>query len=228
LLPGSKSKVHITFVDELTIIGVAPKPYKGAAMQLSADGRILFGTVKHPPQQSDEDSDDDWPRASPRALPAAAPYGFLTAALLSGGPPADPAFAGFPLQLLLQVQTTTSGGQSHAAASAPWSRAHVALADSERARVQVWRIDGLEGALPTGRGRAGGARDVLSQEALGRVRANIVAEWQAPAEDVGRGETDRRAGARQFGMGAARAGEAEEGADVPVGRGCCADLVWLD
>jgi hypothetical protein len=142
------------------------------------------------------------------------------------------------------VSTTTSGGQSNAVSPAPWSRAHLALADSERARVQVWRVDGLAGALPTGGGGGGGggaagARDVLSEEALRRVRANIVAEWQAPREDVGVAERDRAVGAgvarRQatnlaapWAVSGAAAWGGRAGAQVPVGRGCCADVVWLD
>ena len=209
-------------------------------MQLSADGRILFGTVKYPPRKAEDDNNNDGrplrrrQSRPPPSSPADPPYGFLTATLLSA-PPRNPALTGFPLQLLLQVQTTTSGGQSNAAATAPWSRAHVALADSERARVQVWRIDGLAGPLPSGEIRGGGGgRDVLSEEALRRIRANIVAEWQAPAEDVGGGERDwRPAGvtrqeadlAAPWAMAADRGGQ---GVDVPAGRGCCADLVWLD
>jgi hypothetical protein len=209
----------------LTVTAITPKFYKAAGMQLSADGRILFGTVISPPRKpdaDDSDSDDDRPQQSrpPPSSPAAPPYGFLTATLLSA-PPRDPALTGFPLQLLLQVQTTTSGGQSNAAVPAPWSRAHVALADSERARVQVWRIDGLAGALPSGESRGATGRDVFSEEALRRVRASIVAEWQAPKEDVGVAEKDRRSRA----VGAAEEGRA---AGVPLGRGCCADLVWLD
>jgi hypothetical protein len=208
-------------------------------MQLSADGRILFGTVKYPPRKPDDDNDAGRSlrrRQSrpPPSSPAAPPYGFLTATLLSA-PPRDPALTGFPLQLLLQVQTTTSGGQSNAAVPAPWSRAHVALADSERARVQVWRIDGLAGPLPGGGSKGGGGgRDLLSEAALLGVRANIVAEWQAPAEDVGGGERDwKAAGARRreadlAAPWAMAADRGSQGVDVPVGRGCCADVVWLD
>jgi hypothetical protein len=195
-------------------------------MYLSGDGRILFGTVKYPPPKPDDDDDDsDRPRLHrrqsrpPPFTNVAPPYGFLTATLLSA-PPHNPSLTGFPLQLLLQVSTTTSGGQSNAAAPAPWSRAHLAIADSERGRVQVWRVDGLDGALPSGEGgAAGGARDVMSEAALGRIRANIVAEWQAPAEDVGGTAVVER---RQEADGVASR------ADVPVGRGCCSDLVWLD
>lgn len=82
--------------------------------------------------------------------------GFLTAILLeSQDLPAGTGFkaatsAGYPRSVLLQVSTSTSGGRSNGLSVAPWSNEYVALADSEKGLVQVWRFEGISAALGSG------------------------------------------------------------------------------
>jgi hypothetical protein len=78
--------------------------------------------------------------------------GFLTAILLTSqdgvaGTQRTPVGAGYPIQVILQVSTSTSGGKSNSVTPAHWGNEFVALADSEKGLVQVWRFDGL-GDLP--------------------------------------------------------------------------------
>ncbi|KAF2429507.1 3-carboxy-cis,cis-mucoante lactonizing enzyme, partial [Tothia fuscella] len=87
------------------------------------------------------------------ATPSAAPEptilepGFLTAILLNandGAPSSQPRpinqEPGYPIQMILQVATSTSGGRSNSIAPAPWANDHVVLTDSEKGLVQIWRF----------------------------------------------------------------------------------------
>lgn len=144
----------------------------------------------------------------PKAVPAPQPQpGFLTAVLLSD--PAQPSVGnslnadkGWPLQMIMQAQTATTGGKSNSVAPAPWSNAMFALTDSEIGMVQVWRLDGLlnlprdgpksmisqsqpmTGNAPFGAGKSG-QRSSTMPPPLANIRANIVAEWRAPPDAVG-------------------------------------------
>jgi hypothetical protein len=89
--------------------------------------------------------------ASPTAGPTVLEPGFLTAIQLTateGSAPSNPRpgarEAGYPLQILLQVSTSTSGGRSNSITPAHWANEYVVLTDSEKGLVQVWRFDGLE------------------------------------------------------------------------------------
>ena len=92
-----------------------------------------------------------------RPAPATLQPGFLTAILLNtqasptGGYSSaqNQVVAGYPLQVLLQVATSTSGGKSNSISPAQWHPEYLALADSEKGLVQVWRFDGV-GGLPRG------------------------------------------------------------------------------
>jgi hypothetical protein len=204
--------------------------------------------------------------------------GYLTAIHLSdppGPPPPRPGTTlqpkGYPLQMFMQAATTTAGGASNAVAPAPWHNGFFALTDSEVGIVQIWRLDGLADLPrdavrpPKNKGRKAGQAAQAAQTgtegmasllppALANIRANIVAEWRAPAHAVGdakpaqanpRGDDRRpsRAGAAALGkrnhppkgrpgsgMGRPQGTRSGGGATglIPGGKGCCADAVWYD
>jgi hypothetical protein len=144
--------------------------------------------------------------ASPGSTP-----GFITAVLLSDPPNAPKTginpkgnSRGWPLQMIMQASTPTTGGKSNAVMPAPWNNGYFALADSEVGFVQVWRLDGLAGLprdgpkamiqsqsnpmagnSPIGAGKSGQRASPQISQTLTNIRANIVAEWRAPADAVG-------------------------------------------
>jgi hypothetical protein len=202
--------------------------------------------------------------------------GYLTAILLSdpAGPPKPGMIQskGYPLQMFMQAATPTTGGDSNAISPAPWNNGFFVLTDSEIGIVQIWRLDGLSdlprnGVQPPknkgskgGNGGKGGkdgngGKDGMSllPPQLANIRANIVAEWRAPANAVGdpklsqanpRGDDRRMSRAApvalsrrnhpQKGRPAPGSGKPQgtraNGAarPIPSGRGCCADAVWYD
>lgn len=80
---------------------------------------------------------------APSSTPAVAVLpGYLTGLQLSESP-SDGNGAGYPLGIILQVSTSTSGGKSSVISAAPWSNEHVTLADSELGLVQVWRFEAV-------------------------------------------------------------------------------------
>jgi hypothetical protein len=100
------------------------------------------------------------PASTASAPPTVVQPGFMTAILLTkqdsvvgARPPplssGRDVGAGYPIQIILQVSTSTSGGRSNSVTPAQWGNEFVALADSEKGLVQVWRFDGLAD-LPRG------------------------------------------------------------------------------
>ncbi|KAF2664247.1 hypothetical protein BT63DRAFT_429769 [Microthyrium microscopicum] len=117
--------------------------------------------------------------------------GFLTAIALSD--PAGSQNRGFPLQVIMQVATSTTGGRSNVLTPAPWGNGYFSLTDSERGIVQIWKVDGLE-ALPRDGPQSNfnhipvsgdPLRGTQENNAYANVRPSIVAEWIAPADAVG-------------------------------------------
>jgi hypothetical protein len=245
----------------------------------------------------------------PTTTPAVLQPGFLTAILLTNPdtpgqlantpPRAGDAGAGYPIQVILQVSTSTSGGKSNAITPAHWANEYVALADSEKGLVQVWRFDGLNAlpreappappppapapsptsqpkqqpsqnprpknsnnqqqptpqgnpwagsipresmsrpnpwqspnSTPGSRGWGGAPPPAVRRElerrqaakaadAFADVRANIVAEWKAPAGTVGEGDPAAP-------KGSSRDNDDKKDKAPKWGRGCCANAVWYD
>lgn len=82
------------------------------------------------------------PSAAPSTPAGTILPGYLTGLQLSESPSGGNG-AGYPLGIILQVSTSTSGGKSSAISAAPWSNEHVTLADSEMGLVQVWRFEAV-------------------------------------------------------------------------------------
>jgi hypothetical protein len=91
----------------------------------------------------DEGDDDDDDLRVLRTATAASQPGYITAILLTQlyeeeSPRAGRATgAGFPLKVLFQMQTSTSGGLANSVSPAPWGNDYFALVDSEAGAVEV-------------------------------------------------------------------------------------------
>jgi hypothetical protein len=93
------------------------------------------------PGRPDDDDDDDDRRAI--LATAQSNSGYITAILLSSlseeeSPLAGRATgAGFPVKLLFQIPSSTSGGLTNSVSPAPWSNDYFAQVDSEAGGVEV-------------------------------------------------------------------------------------------
>jgi hypothetical protein len=320
--------------------GIDQKLYRGADMLLSADGNILYATVRYRTpkaddgerdrggEDGDEDEDEGAEEEEPRAVAwnpfgglfggqnngnrnspkgntnsnngrngklgrrdvaadthpvifadqldevhiegpdvkirQSATPGYLTAILLASPQKTGAQgqnqgqVKGYPLQMIMQVATPTTGGKSNIVIPAPWDNNFFALTDSEIGFVQVWRLDGLlqlprDGPMAGGQlsmpgAPKGGQRASQLPSPLANIRANIVAEWRAPADAVGdvniikgsSGRDDRRVqrtpgllsralGRRQYDQVLPNPSSANmAAAPIPSGRGCCAQAVWYN
>jgi hypothetical protein len=128
---------------------------------LSADSNVLYSSTRFrnevpttptpwtpPPKNTGgsynngDDDDDDDRRTRVRAAAASQP-GYITAILLTQlyeeeSPIAGRATgAGFPLKVLFQIRTSTSGGLANSVSPAPWGNDYFALVDSEVGAVEV-------------------------------------------------------------------------------------------
>lgn len=88
------------------------------------------------------ENSNNGPSAAPSTPMGTILPGYLTGLQLSESPSGGNG-AGYPLGIILQVSTSTSGGKSSAISAAPWSNEHVTLADSEMGLVQVWRFEAV-------------------------------------------------------------------------------------
>lgn len=100
-------------------------------------GRAFKSPVKRQGQGSRPKGSNNGSPAAGAVLP-----GYLTGLQLSESPSGGNG-AGYPLGIILQVSTSTSGGKSSAISAAPWSNEHITLADSEMGLVQVWRFEAV-------------------------------------------------------------------------------------
>jgi hypothetical protein len=228
------------FKAPLTITGLAENSYRGSEIQLSEDGRVLYATVRYRERKSDDGDDDratakyvtrdtstvlsqDFLTPVNRTFPGAKKVysrqagtnGILTAVLLSEGRPGSFS-GGYPIQMLMQASTPTSGGRSNVVKVAPWNNGVFALSDSDRGFVQIWRLDGISGLPPDTVHVPLPALNInwKPQGPPSNIRASIVGEWRAPTSAVGN--------------------KAYPNDDdlpdeiIPSGRGCCSNAIWYD
>jgi hypothetical protein len=151
----------------LTKPGMDPNQYEADEVFLSADSNVLFASTRFrssyvpsaprpdpaprasrpPPRPTQQpgrpdDDDDDDDRKSVLTV-AQSNSGYITAILLTSlseeeNPLAGRATgAGFPIKLLFQVQSSTSGGLTNSVSPAPWSNDYFAQVDSEAGSVEV-------------------------------------------------------------------------------------------
>jgi hypothetical protein len=137
------------------VLGADQSLYSGEDVILSSQENVLFATSRYaehpvvPGEASDypnPEKGSGFPAGQPpasRAVKKAPQPGYITAILLTSYSenrlPLQSRLvkAGFPIRVLFQKETTTTGGFANSVSPAPWRQDYIALADSQIGMIEV-------------------------------------------------------------------------------------------